>query len=405
MRVGYVVSRFPKTTETFIVREIGAVVATGDVDAVLFSIIREKAEIAQTGSDAFLDDLTAITDLRTREMSAAQLRLFRRDRATFLRMWRRAILGNWRSPKFLRRALVVAAGAPALAEAAERQGVEHLHAHWGTHSALLAYLMAMILGIEFTLTLHAHDLMVDSTMLEEKLRAAALTITISDHNRRLLSEYGPDVAERIRVLHCGIDTDAIERRPTEPANDPPRLAMVASLEPQKGHVHLLAAVEILRTRGLPVAVDLVGEGVLRPQLEELAGPDVQFHGATRVERAIELTRAADIAVLPGVVLADGRADGIPVALMEAMAAGVPVVSTRVSGIPELVVDDITGLLAEPEDPVDLADAIERMLTEPELRSRLTDAARRHVEQHFDIRAIAASLTDVFQSVSRREVAA
>ena len=402
-RVGYVVSRFPKTTETFILREMQAVERHG-WDVSLFSIRRESNEILQPGVETYADRLVAISDLSRQQLLAAQLRLVRRRPRVAAAMWWRAVAGNARSPKFLARALVVAWGAPALAEAATSQGVRHLHAHWGTHSALLGHLIGLVTGLPYSVTLHAHDLHVDQTMLATKLEGATRVVTISDHNADLIRAQFPRVAERTMVVHCGVEVDVLQV--VEPRDEttvaPPRLVCVAGLRGFKGHRYLLEAVDLLRGRGVSVWCDLVGDGPLRAELEAMAGPDVGFHGALPVGDAMDIVRRGTVFVMPSVELADGRRDGIPVALMEAMALGVPVVSTSVSGIPELVHDGSTGVLVPPQDAAALADALESLLADAGRRAMLARYARRLIEQQFDIDHSGEIMCGIFDPPEREQ---
>lgn len=397
--VAYVVSRFPKTTETFIAREMAAVADAG-TPVELVALRRETAEILQPDAARFIDRLRAVSDLGPGELIAAQLRSFLASPRRWARMWVRAIVGNRGSLKFLARGIVAAAGAPALAVRLEQRRVTHLHAHWGTHAALLAYLIHLLTDIPFSVTLHAHDLHTDRTMLAEKLRAASAVATISEHNRALIEELYADVADRVEVVHCGVDSTAIRRRPS---TRPPtrRIAMVAGLRPFKGHTHVLGALAALVDDDRILHLDLVGAGPSQAELEAEAkelGVEklVHFHGAVDVERALEIVADADVAVMSSVVMPDGRRDGIPVALIEAMAIGTPVVATAVSGIPELVRDGDTGLLVEPADPAALAAAIAETLDDPEAAAIRVQAARELVESDYDIAGSGATMIEMWE---------
>jgi glycosyltransferase involved in cell wall biosynthesis len=199
----------------------------------------------------------------------------------------------------------------------------------------------------------------------------------------------PDVAHKIEVVHCGVDVDAIGPRPEIPDNEPPKAAVVAGLRDYKGHLYLIEAIKILERRGFVLHIDLVGDGPMREELEAMVegssiADRVTFLGARPVDEAMKLVSQADVFVMPSVVQSNGRKDGIPVALMEAMALQVPVVSTRVSGIPELVEHEVTGLLVDERDPVGLADAIHRLLSDEPLRRRLAAAGRSRVAEQFDL---------------------
>lgn len=393
VRVGYVVSRFPKTTETFIAREALAVADLGH-DVTMMTITRETDEIVQPGVDLLLPELIAGTDARPGQLLRAQLRWLRRRPGRVARMWWRAFAGNIRSIKFLVRALAVSALAPWMADRAEARKLDHLHAHWGSHSALLAHQVGLLTGLPYSVTLHAHDLHTNRTMLAEKLGAATKVVTISDHNRELLADLYPGL-EPVDVVHCGVDVGSITPRSAEPDNHVPRLAMVAGLRNFKGHEYLFDALRILELRGRKVILDIVGDGPLRSQLEAMAGDNVVFHGAVDIDKVLAIVSGSDMAVMPSVVMPDGRRDGIPVALIEAMALGVPVISTRVSGIPELVEHEVTGLLVEQRNPLQLADAIERLLDDDSLRCRLGESGRRRVEHEFDLLVSARRMVGCF----------
>lgn len=318
-----------------------------------------------------------------------------------MRMWFETLVGNIRSPRFLARAMTTAMGGPWTADRVEGLGLEYLHAHWGTHSAMFAYQLSILTGLPYSVTLHAHDLYVERSMLHDKLLAATAVVTISDHNRQMIAHLYPDVARKIEVVHCGVDVRSITPRTAAPDNSPPTAAVVAGLRDYKGHVYLIEAHKILEDRGFPMKLDIVGDGPVRDELETMVTGSpiegrVTFHGARPVDEAIEIVRQADVFVMPSVVLPSGRKDGIPVALMEAMALRVPVVSTRVSGIPELVEHDLTGLLADERDPLGLADALERLLTDRELSERLAEAGRNRVVEQFDLRQTVESMDRIIR---------
>ncbi|MDH3295368.1 MAG: glycosyltransferase [Acidimicrobiia bacterium] len=388
MNVGYVVSRFPKTTETFIAREAFGLSELGH-NVSMISIIRETDQIVQTEAARFVPGLTAVGDAGPIELLVSQVRWLRRAPGRVIRMWIRTVVGNIGSPKFLVRAMTTAMGAPWTADRVERQGLDVLHAHWGTHSAMFAFQLSILTGLPYSVTLHAHDLYVDRSMLPDKLRAATTVVTISDHNRQMIASLYPDVTHKIEVVHCGVDVGSITPRTAAPDNNPPRAAVVAGLRDYKGHAYLIEAHKILEDRGFGLNLDIVGDGPVREELEAMVTGSpiegrVTFHGARPVDEAIEIVGQADVFVMPSVVLPSGRKDGIPVALMEAMALRVPVVSTRVSGIPELVEHEVTGLLADERDPIGLADAVERLLTDRALSDRLADEGRRRVVEQFDL---------------------
>jgi glycosyltransferase involved in cell wall biosynthesis len=395
MTVAYLVSRFPHVSETFIVREVAGVAAEG-VDVELRSLYPPVDPTVHPEAEPWVAGLRRPSPLE----GVAALGWWAVRRPLRLASSLAAVTAGYgRRPALCARALATAAlGAAHAREIASEGRVAHVHAHYATYPALAAWLVRRLAGVPYSFTAHAHDLYVDQSMLARKVRDAAFVVTISDFNRRFLEPYGGGA----EVVHCGVDPERAPFAPRAPAADGPvRALCVASLQEYKGHAVLLDA---LARPGLErVEVDLVGGGALRDALEARArtlgiAERVRFHGSLPAPRVAELLAAADLFVLPSVVAADGQMEGIPVALMEALAHGVPVVTTRLSGIPELVRDGETGLLAEPGDPGSLAEALAAVLADPEAAQVRAQAGRRLVEEEFDLRASARRMAEL---LSRR----
>lgn len=236
-------------------------------------------------------------------------------------------------------------------------------------------------------------------MLDAKVEASAFAVTISRFNREVMLEScGAQAADRIHIVRCGVDLDAFTVGDRIPAGSC-RILCVASFEEVKGHRHLLAACSILKERGVDFICDLAGEGPLRGEMEAMIvsyglSERVRVLGGQPRPEVIRLFQEADIAVLPSQPTRQGKREGIPVVLMEAMASGLPVVSTVLSGIPELVADGQTGLLVQPADPLALADALDRLASDPELRSRMGAAGRLKVEAEYDLHRNTATLVQL-----------
>jgi glycosyltransferase involved in cell wall biosynthesis len=281
-----------------------------------------------------------------------------------------------------------------------RSGVDLLHAAYGTTPATLAMLCSWLAGIPYTFTCHSYEIHQPNPTLTEKARHARFLTTVSEYTRaHVIEKYGLEPA-KVRVVYLGVDTKSLA--PCAPRDPDGRFVVccVARLEPQKGHFVLLKACRILRERGVDVRCRLVGDGGLRSSLEEevlrLGLTDhVEILGPLQPEAVFDALRNADAFALPAVVAPDGNRDAVPVALMEAMALGLPVVSTFVSGIPELVEAGVSGLLVPPGDAVALAKALERLASDRVLASSCGQAARLRVEQGFDLRKSAARMVDLF----------
>ncbi|MEX1171247.1 MAG: glycosyltransferase [Chloroflexota bacterium] len=403
LRVAYVMSRFPKVTETFILREMLAMERIG-VRVALYPLLRERAAFLQPGAAAFVKRAHYLPFLSL-DILRSQLYFLRerRRRRRYLRAFADMVAGTWRSPNFLLGGLGIF---PKVAHAARRMqddGVQHVHCHFANHPALAGLLIQRLVGIPFSFTAHGSDLHVDRTMLPTKVAEAAFTVTISEDNRRLIEQVcGPGAAGRVDVIHCGVEPSDFTPH-EEGGDDVLRVVAIGTLHEVKGQVHLIDACRRLVDAGVAVACRLIGDGPDRPRLEEL----IRASGLTEVVSLVgqlpsdavtgELARA-DVLVAPSVPTRSGKREGIPVVLMEAMAAGLPVVASRLSGIPELVADGVTGILVPPADPVALADALAELARDPERRRRYGDAGREVVVRDFDAttnaRALAARIRAV-----------
>jgi colanic acid/amylovoran biosynthesis glycosyltransferase len=408
LRLAYLMSRFPKATETFILYEILELERLGH-HVEIFPLVLERESVVQPGAAALVD---RAHDLRpwSRPVLAAQLHWLRRRPAVYLGSWLGAIRGTIRSPRFLLRALVAVPIGAAIARRVVDLDLDHIHAHWATHPTLAAWVAARLSGRPYSFTAHAHDIQVERAMLDEKIRSARFVVTISEANRRLLAGwYGATAETKTIVIHCGADPAVFAPPPDQDGGSsatpssmrPASLVCVASLQPQKGQRFLVEACGLLRDRGRVVRCSLVGEGEERPALEAQIGSlgledVVGLLGAQPRDRVVATVEAADVVVQPSIVLPSGKTEGIPVALMEALASERAVVASEVSGIPELVVDGVTGLLVAPGDAAALADAIERLLDDPGLRARLGTAGRSKVLEEFDLHRNTALLAERFR---------
>ena len=398
-RIAYLVSRFPHFTETFIVREIHEVLNAG-LDVSIYALRDFEQGAVQPSAEVLLPRVTWGNRLSLRELIGALAGWLVRRPVRTAAVWVQAILGNLRSPKFLARTLVALPVAMAFARRMERDGVDHIHAHWATHPALAAWAIHQLTGIEYSVTVHAHDLYVERPMIERKLGDASQVVTISEFNRRLLTEIHPPLANRLHVIPCGVELDGFG--PGERSAD--QLVCVGSLQDYKGQRYVIDAVRQLRSAGRGVSLVLVGDGELRSELEAQVarlglGPAIEFAGHQPTERITELLGSATVVVQPSVVTARGKMEGVPVALMESLASEAAVVATDISGVSELVIDGVTGVLVPQRDAAALAAAIATLLDDAELRARLGRAGREHVAQSYDLQHNAAALVRLLTATS------
>ncbi len=399
-KIAYIVSRFPTIAETFILYEILALEQAG-LAVEVFSLLRQREKVVHPGAEAIVERAHYGRFFSSATLTAQFYWLSRKPLA-YIAGWWRAVFGNLFSPKFLIRALVVVPQAALFARQMQALGVQHVHAHWATHPTLAAYIIHRLTGLPYSFTAHADDIYVERPMLAEKIRQAGFVVTVSEYNRQFLAGlYGPSAENKIVVIHCGVDSSVFQARPAKQQAAPFTIICVARLEEKKGHAFLIQACAKLRARGIPFQCLLIGEGGNRPRLEQqiarlgLAG-QVSLLGQQPRDRVSALISQADVMVLPSVITANGRKEGIPVALMEALASELPAIATSISGIPELVENNRTGLLVPERDVEALTEALIRLYYEPKLGEQLGAEGRRKVLREFDLNSNAAKLSALFK---------
>ncbi|MGZ6642073.1 MAG: glycosyltransferase [Solirubrobacteraceae bacterium] len=398
--VAYVMSRFPKISETFILTEILALQQRG-VRVEIYPLLRERAALVHPDAAALTARARYVPFL-SGAVLASQLHWLRRRPGAYLGALRDVAAGTWGSANFLLGGLAVFPKVAHAARLMQQDRVVHVHCHFANHPALAGLVVGRLTGLPYSFTAHGSDLHVERRMLPEKVAEAAFVATVSEFNRRLIvSECGGRFAEKVHVVRAGVDTHlfAPNGRHARPAG-PLRVLCVGTLHEVKGQAHLIEACRLLAADGVGIACRLVGDGPDRAMLERraatagLEGRVVLVGALTREQVSAELA-AADVLVAPSVPTRAGKREGIPVVLMEAMSSGLPVVASELSGIPELVEHDVSGLLVAPGDAAGLASALRRLAGDPALRRRFGAGGRRRVLDGFDVAASAGELAARF----------
>jgi glycosyltransferase involved in cell wall biosynthesis len=279
--------------------------------------------------------------------------------------------------------------APGLASEVARRRVRYVHANFGSYQAYVAWLIHRLTDTPFGFTVHAQDIFVNRFMMAEKASEASILASISEYNIRFLEQQEGVRGPQVVLVRCGVDLDEFPFREAGNVTLPLRIFSVGRFSEKKGLIHLVRACAALRP-GLDYHLDLIGKGEeeenLRREVQRLGLEErVAMRSGVSQQELLAAYRRADVLVAPCQRARNGDLDGIPATLMEAMALGIPVVTTSVSGIPELVEHDRTGLIVPPEDPPSIARALERLVDEPGLAPRLSRAARRRIEEDYDIR--------------------
>lgn len=400
LKVGYVLKRFPRLSETFIVNEITELERQG-IEVEIFSLlqplegIQHNELVSKVKAPVFyLPQSSVIKQLPMQVGCFAKGRFkekpFKKINLSPCPLSEQVIPG-----KDPMQTAVLMTQAAALASLTVGRGVNHMHAHFATDATTVAMLASRLAGIPFSFTAHAKDIFhvytdrsTDQDFLVDKIRESRFVATVSEYNKRYLSNLaGSDQTRKIVRLYNGIDLSRFT--PARWTSEPGLILSIGRLIEKKGFTHLLEACQLLKNRGVEFQCMIIGEGpdrdLLTKKIAALGlGEHVTLVGAQPQQQIIETMQRAMAMVLPCVVSESGDRDGLPTVLLEALAAGVPAISTQVVGIPEIIEDQVSGLLVPPGDSIRLAEAIEQVLIDPVLLRRLSQKGRAKAEQDFNI---------------------
>jgi len=281
------------------------------------------------------------------------------------------------------------------------QGCEHLHIHLAHVPTQVGMYAAAIAQIPFSFTAHANDLFERCYLIDQKTERAKFVVTISDYNYNFLKTKVKDI-NKIKVIHCGIDLNTYQFVEKTSFSETVIIKSLGRLVEKKGMDTLILAAQELRKRKINFIIELGGTGELKNDLRELVNQyslesHIIFAGAISHHQVSAWLQKADLFVLACKQDRHGDQDGIPVVLMEAMAMGIPVVSTTISGIPELIQDGVSGFLATPNDPMALTDKICQALNPKNDTLKITQLARATIVKSFNIKSTTTQLRSLFCS--------
>lgn len=399
MKVGYLLRMYPRFSQTFVVNEIREVENQG-VDVRIASLRLPNEGIfhesttkvraqAQYLEERFLG--CALSHL------GSQWRLMRRDFRRFrgvVRLVRRHRGVEW----------FELCQAASLMRWSQKQGVRHVHVHFGTDEANVAMFSHMLGGPTYSLTLHAFDIFrdnVDRELLVRKINGSRFTVTVCESNAAYLRGLPGVEPGKIHVNYNGIDMSTFSTGGTE--REPFSIFSVGRLIEKKGFLQLVRAVALLRDAGLPVICRIAGEGRDEPKIRRLVSElqlekNVQLLGSVRQDEVRAWMQKSSCFALACIQAKDGNVDALPTVLLESLACGCPSVSTRLSGIPEIIEHGDSGLLVEPGDERALANAIQQVLVEPLTWQKLSRGGRIRAEERFDVRKSVARMRELFAGV-------
>ena len=367
MKIAFCTWKFPALANTFILNEIVEVLKRGH-EVWIYSIDRSDDDVVHDDVDRYgLIKRTRFLADFVPEGKPANGRLVKYSE-------------DWLNDKV--HAL------PVIAERLKRDGVQLVHGCFMNNSATVAMVVARLAGLPFTFECHAHDMFVDLRFGREKISEAACVFSISEYNKRYL----------VDELGCRQDKVAIRRVPIltdfcDSIGQPPRedglVVTVGRLHPIKGLHTAIKAFAQVAGRNERARFLIIGDGEQRQSLEALArelgvGDRVEFAGRQTNEESLSRVASARAFLLPSEIAEDGDRDGIPTSLIESMYLRTPPVSTRVSGIPELIRDGHNGFLADPGDVSGIAGKLERLLGDASLGDELGENGRATVTSEFGV---------------------
>jgi colanic acid/amylovoran biosynthesis glycosyltransferase len=398
-KIVYIIGTYPDLTKTFIDREILEAKRAGlDISIIATRGSGERALPSQV--QRLMEEIQYLVPVSAFRLGRAHINCLRRYFGPYLRTLFFLITRHHPSLKARIKTVLHFGGGVLAADYLRRGGIpSHIHAHFADGAAVIAMTINRLLGVPFSLTAHAFDIYRSPVFLEEKIAQARFVTTCTTFNRHHLERL---TGRRIKLIYHGVDFAAV--RAVGMPDDklvPPLILSVGRLQEKKGFTYLIEACARLKQQGYDFSCEIVGEGPekenLLSRIGELELQDkVTLSGALpNSDVLVKYSRAAVFA-LPCCVTESGDRDGIPNVILEAMAFGLPVVSTDVSGVPEVVQHGVTGMLVESRNVEALSLAIGTLLSDPDEASRLGRSASEFVSREFDIRRNVDSLIRLFE---------
>jgi colanic acid/amylovoran biosynthesis glycosyltransferase len=376
----YLFERFPSFGQTFCYREVAELARQG-VTPPIFSIRNPKDEPPQDWDQGILKRVHYLPEEKELLDDVREASKRRKLAARIV-----AALDEWgRRTDFLRLYQAVYVGLQL-----QEIGIRHVHAHFMGMAARTAFWIQKFFPVTFSFTAHANDIFAPRNFevgLDKLVDTARVIVTVSDYAKKFLQQRFPERTDHIRRIYNGLNLAEFGRADFSSA--PPLILAVGRLIAKKGFADLIRACGLIAERGKSFRCEIMGEGPLENELcgqvERLNLQDrVALSGAKPQREVRQRLAAANAFVLPSVIDPDGAMDNLPTVIMEAMATGLPVVSTAIGGIPEMVVENQTGFLVQPCDAVALADAIEKLISDPAVAQRMGRVGYERAKQLFSV---------------------
>lgn len=405
-RLGIVISMFPELHETFILRELIALERHG-VDFHIYSLQYPRDPITIDEAIALSRDKTSYAKLISWVTITAFFKtVFAHPIKTLSAMGRVIVWGRDRPAEVLKNLAVLPLSLH-FYELGKQHGITHWHGHWANIPTTTCWYLSHIYGVTWSAAIHGEDIFTKNNFLSKKLDNNEFSVVCSGYFcNHLKTELGLETPEDVHLNYHGLDPRVTMRAPSRhfnqrAAGEPISLLSIGRLVPTKGHDILINACAQLRDQGVPFKLQIIGSGPIETELRALISKHelddhIELRGGMAFADVLNTLEKADVFCLAPRMIPGQPPDGIPNVIAEAMALKVPVVSTAVSAIPELVEDGVSGLLAPVDDVDAFAEALKRLSSDPEFASNLSDAAAEKVGYRFDQNRNIAELLALFE---------
>jgi glycosyltransferase involved in cell wall biosynthesis len=399
MKVMYIVGCYPLISTTFIHREIVAMRQQG-VQVEVVGMLRPKEGYILEEARREMETTFYVRPIRWPMLATAHLFYLLTRPYTYLHSFIYLVTRPHDKWLLWLKTWGHFALGPYVAWYLRKRRPDHIHAHFADRSGVVAYVAARLLGLNHSFTAHAKDIYAEHVFLPDRIRVAEFVTTCTRYNWEYLASL-TDEPEKVHCIYHGLDFSDFADFARHPTTDPPMILAIGQLKEKKGFPYLIEACALLRDWGQDFHCWVIGEGPdqanLLAQIERLRLQNhVYLKGNMPFRQVLRALAQATIFTLPCVVAANQDRDGIPNVILEAMAAGVPVVSTPVSAIPEVITHNETGYLVASGDGQDLARGLAHLLNSPGERTRLAQAAQVFVRQNFDVDQNVRRLKSLFE---------
>lgn len=401
LTIAYIAQTFPALTQTFVYREVSELRAIG-FKVITCAIWKPNVGQLSGESKQYVGETNYIFPIEWGKFFLAHIQIILRYPLRYFSTFLFILSRRGESFRNRLRTFYHFLEAVSLAPVLIDGGVDHIHAHFSINAATVAFVLSRLLNISFSFTAH-NIFFSDRLLLEDKVTSAKFIVSISDYSKQFLLKLIPmdGIANKIHIVHCGLSPEEFAPADNIVQNEVPEILFVAQLEVRKGAPFLIEACRLLSLKGFNFQCNLIGDGPQRIQLQELISAygitdKVKLLGALPQEDVRSYLDSADIFILPCITAENGDMDGIPVSLMEAMAMEIPVISTRVSGIPELIDDGESGILVDQKDTAALSEAISRLVCDPGLRKQIAFQGRQKIIEEFNLHQTSIEIGNLFQ---------